>query len=42
VKPYDICRERRDRALRVADAEPPEIQLLAEIREAIRERSPCR
>jgi large conductance mechanosensitive channel len=37
VKPYNLYRARRDRAEQVA-AEPTEIELLAEIRDAIRAR----
>lgn len=38
VKPYNMYRERRNRNLQVAEAAPTEIQLLAEIRDAIRDR----
>jgi large-conductance mechanosensitive channel len=38
VKPYNVYRERRNRALQVAAPEPTEIQSLAEIRDAIRVR----
>ena len=38
VKPYNAYRVRQNRNLQVAEAAPTEIQLLAEIRDAIRER----
>jgi large conductance mechanosensitive channel len=38
VKPYNLYRERRARSLQVAPRAPTEIQLLAEIRDAIRDR----
>ena len=38
VRPYNMYRERRNRNLQVAEAAPTEIQLLAEIRDAIRDR----
>lgn len=38
VKPYNLYRERRARNLQVAPQAPTEIQLLAEIRDAIRDR----
>ena len=38
VRPFNMYRERRNRSLQVAEAAPTEIQLLAEIRDAIRDR----